>query len=451
MKLIKESIITKRGKRRYRDLGENINELTPQTKIKDYIAQEHPTEFQLDRINPDITFGELYKQMRQGKNFYELASVDGEGFDSAVREYIFDGISEVLGVSYDHIYNVWVHPERYVRKSEEDIEKTIKEDFNYIRDIDDAQYLVDNAIERFGRIGAELYDELDEAGFYIDNDNKVKHKVEPKNESLYQTKSLTSGNKMSYELKDDGTLIVKDGDKEIFNVKVSNIEQAREQFKNMDNIETIKEDVSPEVKQDNLQDLNDSNVTTINDTSDEAPTPKDNGIAALLIDSINGEWDTIKLYNDLIVAAESYGYPDIADVIRDINKEENLHVGQLQTALETISPVTSAIDEGSIEAESQLSGKEVVQESVDKTFNSVRITERSNAVYSYYFNFKQPVSKEQIDAFKADVKAGDSYLMDIKKRFNVTEVKKASELIKPTAVISFKLDDEEDPEEGMHY
>ena len=94
---------------------------------------------------------------------------------------------------------------------------------------------------------------------------------------------------MSYELKDDGTLIVRDGDKEIFNVKVSNIEQAREQLKNMDNIETIKEDVSPEVKQDNLQDLNDSNVATINDTLDEAPTPEDNGIAALLIDAINGE------------------------------------------------------------------------------------------------------------------------------------------------------------------
>lgn len=391
MKLIKESIITKRGKRRYRDLDENINELTPQTKVKDYIAQEYPTEFQLDRINPDITFGELYKQMRQGEDFYKLASIDDRGFDSAVREYIFDGISEALGVSYDHIFNLWLHPERYVRRFEEDIEKTrsgkwvnrgkegthgefrtkkaareqqkamfaqgYKESFNYIKDINDAQYLVDNTIERFGRIGAELYDELDEAGFYIDNDNNVKYKVEPKNESLYQTKSLTSGNKMSYELKDDGTLIVKDGDKEIFNVKVSNIEQAREQLKNMDNIETIEEDVNPEVKQDTLQDLNNPNITT-----DEAPTPEDNGIAALLIDAINGEWDTIKLYNDIIVAAESYGYSDIADVLRDINKEENLHVGQLQTALETVSPVTSAIDEGNTEAEKQLNETEETQD-----------------------------------------------------------------------------------------
>lgn len=392
MKLIKESIITKRGKRRYRDLDENINEVTPQTKVKDYISQEYPTEFQLDRINPDITFGELYRLMRKGEDFYKVASVDGEGFDSAVREHIFDGMSEALDIDYDHLYNLFIHPERYVRRFEEDIEKTrsgkwvnrgkegthgefrtkkaareqqkamfaqgYKENFNYIRDINDAQYLVDNTIERFGRIGAKLYDELDEAGFYVDNDNNVKYKVEPKNESLYQTKSLTSGNKMSYELKDDGTLIVKDGDKEVFNVKVSNIEQAKEQLKNIDNVETIEEDVNPEVKQDILQDLNDPNVTLIDSTSDETPTPEDTGIAALLIDAINGEWDTIKLYNDIIVAAESYGYSDIADVLRDINKEENLHVGQLQTALETVSPVTSAIDEGNIEAEKQLNETE---------------------------------------------------------------------------------------------
>ena len=372
MKLIKEelkeSIITRRGKRRYKNLEEDLDSDLKNT-VKNMAYDDYKYGQPLD-IDDYLEFKDLIQEI--------YPNITDDAIIQKAWDYYWDTFNDAQDELDEAIEKTrsgkWVnkgkegtHGEFKTKKAAREQQKAMfgqgyKESFNYIRDINDAQYLVDNAIERFGRIGAELYAELDEAGFYIDNDNKVKHKIEPKNESLYQTKSLTSGNKMSYELKDDGTLIVKDGDKEIFNVKVSNIEQAREQLKNMDNIETIKEDVNPEVKQDNLQDLNDSNVTTINDTSDEAPTPKDNGIAALLIDAINGEWDTIKLYNDIIVAAESYGYPDIADVIRDINKEENLHVGQLQTALETISPVTSAIDEGSIEAKDQLDKNEDPEE-----------------------------------------------------------------------------------------
>lgn len=95
---------------------------------------------------------------------------------------------------------------------------------------------------------------------------------------------------------------------------------------------------------------------------EDGPKAKDAGIAQLLIDAINGEWDTIKLYNDILVNAESYGYSDIADVLRDITNEENVHVGQLQKALETISPNVSSIEDGSKEAEAQLIDKEEAQE-----------------------------------------------------------------------------------------
>ena len=53
-----------------------------------------------------------------------------------------------------------------------------KENFYYIRDINEAQQLVDDAIKRFGRIGGSLYDELDQAGFYVDINNNVKYKNE---------------------------------------------------------------------------------------------------------------------------------------------------------------------------------------------------------------------------------------------------------------------------------
>ena len=335
---LKESIITRRGKRRYKNLEEDLDSDLKNT-VKNMAYDDYKYGQPLD-IDDYLEFKDLIQEI--------YPHITDDAIIQKAWDYYWDAFNDAQDALNEDIKKI--KSGKWVNKGKEGTHGEFK--------------TKKAAREQQKAMFAQGY--------------KAKKEKLDLDESLYQTKSLTSGNKMSYELKDDGTLIVKDGDKEIFNVKVSNIEQAREQFKNMDNIETIKEDVSPEVKQDNLQDLNDSNVTTINDTSDEAPTPEDNGIAALLIDAINGEWDTIKLYNDIIVAAESYGYPDIADVIRDINKEENLHVGQLQTALETISPVTSAIDEGSIEAEKQLN--EPIENKIeDENYTEEELNESLNS------------------------------------------------------------------------
>ena len=72
------------------------------------------------------------------------------------------------------------------------------------------------------------------------------------------------------------------------------------------------------------------------------------------------EYETVDIENEIFRADLNEMHLHTNKIVeeRDINKEENLHVGQLQTALETISPVTSAIDEGSIAAEVQLSQDE---------------------------------------------------------------------------------------------
>lgn len=44
--------------------------------------------------------------------------------------------------------------------------------------IEKMQNLVNEQIKRYGRIGAGFYDELDQAGLYLDNDNKVRNKNE---------------------------------------------------------------------------------------------------------------------------------------------------------------------------------------------------------------------------------------------------------------------------------
>ena len=68
---------------------------------------------------------------------------------------------------------------------------------------------------------------------------------------------------------------------------------------------------------------------------------------------INGEWNTIADYNNLIAMLTQYGFEEFIPVIEDINNEENLHVGQLQALLQKISPNTGSIQQGELEASSE--------------------------------------------------------------------------------------------------
>ena len=78
------------------------------------------------------------------------------------------------------------------------------------------------------------------------------------------------------------------------------------------------------------------------------------GLSALIIDAINGEWDTVNLYNSIAITAREEGFEDIAAVLDEINTEENKHIGQLQEILKTISPNAAAIKDGEAEAEEMI-------------------------------------------------------------------------------------------------
>lgn len=70
------------------------------------------------------------------------------------------------------------------------------------------------------------------------------------------------------------------------------------------------------------------------------------GLTALIIEAINGEWETVDKYNTLAIMARDEGYSEIAKVIDEINTEENVHIGQLQELLKQISPNAKAIEDG---------------------------------------------------------------------------------------------------------
>ena len=85
-----------------------------------------------------------------------------------------------------------------------------------------------------------------------------------------------------------------------------------------------------------------------------SPETEDNGIANMLIDAINDEWEAIKGYNDLLVMIREEGFDDMIPVIEDISNEENTHVGQLQELLSKVSENIESISTGEKEAEEQL-------------------------------------------------------------------------------------------------
>lgn len=86
------------------------------------------------------------------------------------------------------------------------------------------------------------------------------------------------------------------------------------------------------------------------------------GITDLLLQAINDENETIQFYNNLIASCNAEGFDDIANIVKHINEEENIHVGMLQHAMTTISEQAKDIDKGVEEAEQIIAGEEPVEE-----------------------------------------------------------------------------------------
>lgn len=88
---------------------------------------------------------------------------------------------------------------------------------------------------------------------------------------------------------------------------------------------------------------------------DTPTTPDEFGAASLINALIQDEWQAIQGYNDAIATLSTTDIDtDIINVFKDITNEENIHIGQLQKALEMVSPNVSSISEGEQEGAEQL-------------------------------------------------------------------------------------------------
>lgn len=93
----------------------------------------------------------------------------------------------------------------------------------------------------------------------------------------------------------------------------------------------------------------------VGSTPNVPDTPEGFGVATLINNLIQDEWQAIQGYNDAIATLSITDVDEnIINVFRDIANEENVHVGQLQKALELVSPNVASITKGEEEAGKQL-------------------------------------------------------------------------------------------------
>ena len=73
--------------------------------IKNWYTNNFSTDELATKINPEITFSLLWKYMRLGCDIYVLLGVG----DSIVRERVMCELANRLDISYDSVYDIWLH------------------------------------------------------------------------------------------------------------------------------------------------------------------------------------------------------------------------------------------------------------------------------------------------------------------------------------------------------
>jgi rubrerythrin len=78
------------------------------------------------------------------------------------------------------------------------------------------------------------------------------------------------------------------------------------------------------------------------------------GMASVISDLIKDEYEAIDGYNSAIATAEAEGFEEMINVLTEIQAEENIHIGQLQTLMNTVDPNAHLVDDGRQEGAEQL-------------------------------------------------------------------------------------------------
>lgn len=73
--------------------------------VRRELMRSHKNDPLCEEVNPRITFRHVLIALLQEKNIYDVLGVD----DSAIREYTFQALCEIIGCDYDFPYELWLN------------------------------------------------------------------------------------------------------------------------------------------------------------------------------------------------------------------------------------------------------------------------------------------------------------------------------------------------------
>ena len=310
-----------------------------------------------ENISEDLQY--LSKEeIESGKDRWVKTEEDEKVWNSlSDKDKEFLVLSNDMGFWFDEIKGNEELEDRYEElKSKFSI--SLKEGFAIIRTIEDAQREVDEQIEKFGRIGGGLYDDLDDAGFYVDENNKVQYKVKPVKEDL----NTFDYDKLQKELEAIPNVTKIDFDKDLI-YDTKELVVLINWHSDSDNAQWFRDKVAVKTKaievfknnglrlSDPIEDNGDYYYFVLREITPKAESLKEElspeqekeyGLNTLINTLIKSEYDAIDEYNSAIVTFEAEGQGEYTDVIRSIIEDERHHIGNLQEIMNRITPGTSA-------------------------------------------------------------------------------------------------------------
>ena len=78
----------------------------------------------------------------------------------------------------------------------------------------------------------------------------------------------------------------------------------------------------------------------------ETPETSDLQVGNLISSMIRTEWDSVDLYNAMLITLEDQNRSDIIDIVNNIISDHYIHIGQLEKALQLINVNAEDIEDG---------------------------------------------------------------------------------------------------------
>ncbi len=91
-------------------------------------------------------------------------------------------------------------------------------------------------------------------------------------------------------------------------------------------------------------------LTLLEDDNAEIVKPNGANVAGFLSQLIQSEWDSVDLYNSMLLAMQEENNDEVKATLDEIISNHYINIGQLEKALQQVNPVAELIDSDTIES-----------------------------------------------------------------------------------------------------